>query len=46
MLASGKTPAVPWIVALLQRLSILQRIPARVIGVGFRAEHVRTAPDS
>jgi 2-polyprenyl-6-methoxyphenol hydroxylase-like FAD-dependent oxidoreductase len=42
MLASGRTPAVPWIVALLQHLPILQRLPARVIGVGFRAEHVRT----
>ena len=46
VLASGRTPAIPWIVALLQRLPVLQRIPARVIGVGFRAEHVRTTPDS
>jgi len=41
VLASGATPKVPWIVALLQRLPVLQRIPAKVIGVGFRAEHVR-----
>jgi 2-polyprenyl-6-methoxyphenol hydroxylase-like FAD-dependent oxidoreductase len=43
VLASGATPKVPWIVALLQRLPMLQRIPATVIGVGFRAEHVRGA---
>jgi len=29
------------LVALAQRLPVLQRIPARVIGVGFRPEHVR-----
>jgi 2-polyprenyl-6-methoxyphenol hydroxylase-like FAD-dependent oxidoreductase len=45
VLATGSTPTVPWIVALAQRLPILQRIPARLIGVGFRPEHVR-AEDS
>jgi len=43
LLASGRTSGVPWIVALAQRFPVLQRIPARVIGVGFRPEHVRTA---
>jgi 2-polyprenyl-6-methoxyphenol hydroxylase-like FAD-dependent oxidoreductase len=46
LLASGRTPGVPWIVALAQRFPVLQRIPARLIGVGFRPEHVRTAVDS
>jgi 2-polyprenyl-6-methoxyphenol hydroxylase-like FAD-dependent oxidoreductase len=41
LLASGRTPGVPWIVALAQRFPVLQRIPARLIGVGFRPEHVR-----
>ncbi len=33
---------VPWPFRLLQRFPILQRIPARVIGMGFRPEHVKT----
>jgi hypothetical protein len=32
----------PWPVRLLRRFPILRRIPARVIGMGFRPEHVRT----
>ena len=36
------TPAVPWPVRLAQRWPILQRIPARVIGMGFRPEHVES----
>ena len=34
----------PWPVRLMGRWSVLRRIPARVIGVGFRPEHVKT-PD-
>jgi 2-polyprenyl-6-methoxyphenol hydroxylase-like FAD-dependent oxidoreductase len=41
LLGSGRTPSIPWIVALAQRFPVLQRIPARLIGVGFRPEHVR-----
>ena len=41
ILASGKTPGVPAIIRLAQRFPVLQRIPAYVIGVGFRPEHVR-----
>jgi 2-polyprenyl-6-methoxyphenol hydroxylase-like FAD-dependent oxidoreductase len=33
--------SLPWPVKLLQRWPLLRRIPARVIGVGFRPEHVR-----
>jgi 2-polyprenyl-6-methoxyphenol hydroxylase-like FAD-dependent oxidoreductase len=43
MLTSGKTPKPPAILRLAQRWPFLQRIPARMIGVGFRPEHVRTA---
>jgi 2-polyprenyl-6-methoxyphenol hydroxylase-like FAD-dependent oxidoreductase len=32
----------PWPVKLLARWPVLQRIPARAIGLGFRPEHVRT----
>lgn len=32
----------PWIVRLMQRFPVLQRIPAYMIGIGFRAEHVRS----
>jgi 2-polyprenyl-6-methoxyphenol hydroxylase-like FAD-dependent oxidoreductase len=34
----------PWVVRLLARWPLLRRIPARLIGVGVRPEHVRT-PD-
>jgi 2-polyprenyl-6-methoxyphenol hydroxylase-like FAD-dependent oxidoreductase len=33
---------LPWPMKLLNRWPFLQRIPARVLGIGFRAEHVRT----
>jgi hypothetical protein len=33
---------VPLFFQLLKRFPILRRIPARVIGLGFRPEHVRT----
>jgi 2-polyprenyl-6-methoxyphenol hydroxylase-like FAD-dependent oxidoreductase len=40
---SGSRPvAVPWPLKLMQQWPWLRRIPARVIGVGFRPEHVRT----
>jgi 2-polyprenyl-6-methoxyphenol hydroxylase-like FAD-dependent oxidoreductase len=42
VLASRKTPTPPWPVRLLSRSPLLQYIPARLVGVGFRPEHVRT----
>jgi 2-polyprenyl-6-methoxyphenol hydroxylase-like FAD-dependent oxidoreductase len=42
-LASRDTPPVPLPVKLMQVFPVLQRIPGRVIGLGFRREHVRTA---
>jgi 2-polyprenyl-6-methoxyphenol hydroxylase-like FAD-dependent oxidoreductase len=44
LLNRGTTPEVPGIVRLAQRWPLLQRLPARVIGIGFRPEHVRTTP--
>ena len=43
VLASGTSPAVPGIVKLAQHWRFLQRIPARLIGMGVRPEHVKTA---
>jgi 2-polyprenyl-6-methoxyphenol hydroxylase-like FAD-dependent oxidoreductase len=42
VLASDKPLTVPWAVRQLGRWPLLRRIPARVIGMGFRPEHVRT----
>jgi 2-polyprenyl-6-methoxyphenol hydroxylase-like FAD-dependent oxidoreductase len=36
---------LPWQLKLVQRFAVLRRIPARVLGLGFRPEHVRT-PDA
>lgn len=36
---------LPFLLTLLQYFPILRRIPARMVGLGFRPEHVRT-PDS
>jgi 2-polyprenyl-6-methoxyphenol hydroxylase-like FAD-dependent oxidoreductase len=45
VLASQKRFTLPWPMRLLRRFPLLRRIPARLIGVGFRPEHVRT-PDA
>jgi len=42
VLSSTKPLAPPWPVKLLGRWTLLQRIPARLLGVGFRSEHVKT----
>ena len=38
----SSTVTVPWPVRLINAWPILRRIPARLIGLGFRPEHVRT----
>ena len=38
----GKPLGRPWPVCMLQRWPKLARIPARLIGIGFRPEHVRS----
>jgi 2-polyprenyl-6-methoxyphenol hydroxylase-like FAD-dependent oxidoreductase len=38
---AGDRTVVPWPVKLLQRLPVLQRLPARFVGMGFRPEHIR-----
>lgn len=41
VLGSTKPLALPWFFKLFQRFPYLRRIPARLIGVGFRPEHIR-----
>lgn len=43
VLGDPKPLTLPGALKLLRRWPILRRIPARLIGVGFRPEHVRTA---
>jgi 2-polyprenyl-6-methoxyphenol hydroxylase-like FAD-dependent oxidoreductase len=42
VLDSTKPLTPPWPIKLLGRWKFLQRIPARVVGMGFRPEHVKT----
>ena len=42
LLQSSKPLKAPFILKLLQQFPVLQRIPARAVGIGARAEHVRT----
>jgi 2-polyprenyl-6-methoxyphenol hydroxylase-like FAD-dependent oxidoreductase len=42
VLAGTTTPKPPWPVRVLSRCPLLQRIPARIVGVGIRPEHVQT----
>jgi 2-polyprenyl-6-methoxyphenol hydroxylase-like FAD-dependent oxidoreductase len=42
VLRSTQPLAPPWAVRLFNRLPILQRIPARIVGVGVRPEHVQS----
>jgi 2-polyprenyl-6-methoxyphenol hydroxylase-like FAD-dependent oxidoreductase len=40
ILGSNEDIPIPWPVKLLKRYPFLRRIPARIVGVGFRSEHV------
>jgi 2-polyprenyl-6-methoxyphenol hydroxylase-like FAD-dependent oxidoreductase len=42
--ASGQQLEVPLFLRLLQRFPLLRRIPARLIALGIRPEHVHTSP--
>jgi hypothetical protein len=46
VLGSSEPLAVPGILRLMQRWSMLRRIPARVVGMGFRPEHIHTSERS
>jgi len=42
VLAMTERPGPPFVVTLFNRFPVLRRIPARLIGMGFRPEHVRS----
>ena len=42
VLGSNQQLSLPWPLKLFNRWPVLRRIPARLVGIGFRAEHVRT----
>jgi 2-polyprenyl-6-methoxyphenol hydroxylase-like FAD-dependent oxidoreductase len=44
VLASETRPSVPWVIRMSQRFPVLQRLPARLVGIGIRPEHIQT-PD-
>jgi 2-polyprenyl-6-methoxyphenol hydroxylase-like FAD-dependent oxidoreductase len=44
VLASETRPSVPWVIRMSQRFPVLQRLPARLVGMGIRPEHLQT-PD-
>jgi 2-polyprenyl-6-methoxyphenol hydroxylase-like FAD-dependent oxidoreductase len=43
VLHSERAPAVPSVLKLARRWPVLQRLPARLIGIGVRPEHVRAS---
>ena len=42
VLGSQQQVQAPWVIRLFKRFPILRRIPARLIGIGVRPEHVKT----
>jgi len=42
VLASVQRPTLPWPVKLFNWFPVLRRLPARLVGMGIRPEHVRT----
>jgi 2-polyprenyl-6-methoxyphenol hydroxylase-like FAD-dependent oxidoreductase len=42
VLGSSTPVSLPWVLKLLQRWPYLRRIPAKVVGLGVRPEHIRT----
>ena len=40
-MGSDKPIRTPWLLRLFNRVPLLPRIPARIVGMGFRPEHVR-----
>jgi 2-polyprenyl-6-methoxyphenol hydroxylase-like FAD-dependent oxidoreductase len=41
ILSNDRSPLLGWLPVLARRLPFLSRIPARLVGLGFRPEHVR-----
>src|SRR5438094_9020364 len=43
VLVSSQTVRAPWFLRLFRKCPILRRLPARLIRIGLRPEHVRTS---
>jgi len=43
VLQTNRPIRVPWVMKLLKHWPVLRRIPARIVGVGFRPEHIKSA---
>jgi 2-polyprenyl-6-methoxyphenol hydroxylase-like FAD-dependent oxidoreductase len=41
VLRGQTTPKAPWFIRMIGDFPILQRLPARIVGLGFRPEHIR-----
>ena len=41
-LASRERPKPPFVMRLVKWFPVLRRIPARIVGLGVRPEHIRT----
>jgi len=41
VLGATKPLSLPWFLKLFRRFPYLRRFPARVVGIGFRPEHIR-----
>jgi 2-polyprenyl-6-methoxyphenol hydroxylase-like FAD-dependent oxidoreductase len=41
VLRRQSTPKAPWLLRMVARIPALRRLPARIIGIGFRPEHIR-----
>jgi hypothetical protein len=42
VLGATKPISLPWFLKMFRRFPYLRRFPARVVGIGFRPEHIRT----
>jgi len=42
VLGATKPISLPWFLKLFRRFPYLRRFPARVVGIGFRPEHIKT----
>jgi hypothetical protein len=43
VLGSSQPIVAPWFLKIFKRFPVLRRIPARLIGLGVRPEHVKSA---
>jgi hypothetical protein len=42
LLGSAKPVRAPWFLRMLTRIPLFQRIPARIVGLGVRPEHIHS----